>query len=154
MARIEIITEINAPPRVVFDLARDLDLHKRSMDHTEEQAIAGRTSGLIELGEEVTWRAKHFGMFHTHTSRISHFDSPRHFRDEMVRGRFKRFDHDHYFEEYPGGTRMTDVIVFSSPASPIGLLVDWIVMTNYLKKLIKRRCDTIKLAAETVKRTN
>ena len=43
---------------------------------------------------------------------------------------------------------MTDVIVFSSPAGPIGLLVDWFVMTRYLEKLIQRRCDAIKRAAE------
>jgi len=119
------------------------------MSQTAEQAVAGRTSGLIELGEEVTWRAKHFGMFHTHTSRISHFDRPRYFRDEMIQGRFKHFGHDHYFEKHSDGTRMTDIIVFSSPAGPIGLLVDWLVMTRYLEKLMQRRSNAIKQAAET-----
>ena len=98
MPRIKIETEIRATPGRCFDLSRDLDLHLRSLAHTAERAVAGKTSGLIGLGEEVTWRGRHFGIVHEHTSRITSFDRPRHFRDEMVRGRFKSFCHDHYFE--------------------------------------------------------
>jgi uncharacterized protein YndB with AHSA1/START domain len=45
---IHLTTDIAAPIGRVFDLARDLDLHARSMAHTGERAIAGRTSGRIE----------------------------------------------------------------------------------------------------------
>ena len=82
-----------------FDLSRDLDLHKASMSASGEEAVAGRTSGLIGLDEEVTWRAKHFGVMHEHSARITAYDRPRHFRDVMAKGRFKRFEHDHLFEE-------------------------------------------------------
>jgi hypothetical protein len=41
--------DINAPIRDVFDAARSIDLHQMSMDHTEEQAVAGRNSGLIPI---------------------------------------------------------------------------------------------------------
>src|SRR5688572_15352099 len=97
MPRIEIVIEIAASPPRCFDLARDLDLHVASMAHTGERAVAGRTSGLIGLGEEVTWRGRHFGFVLDHTSRITAFDPPRHFRDEMIRGRFETFVHDHFF---------------------------------------------------------
>lgn len=43
------------------DLQVSIDAHKDSMARSREQAIAGVTSGLISLGEEVTWRAWHFG---------------------------------------------------------------------------------------------
>ena len=94
--RIELVTTIRAPRRVCFDVARSLDLHVKSLAHTGERAVAGRTSGLIELGEEVTWRARHFGLVHHHTSRITAFAAPAHFRDSMVRGRFRVFEHDHF----------------------------------------------------------
>ena len=49
---------IAAPIDVVFDLARSIDLHVQSTAQTNERAVAGRTSGLIGLGEEVTWRRR------------------------------------------------------------------------------------------------
>jgi hypothetical protein len=60
MPTINLTTEINAPIEICFDLSRSIDLHKHSMEHTGEEAIAGRTSGLIEDGEFVTWQAKTF----------------------------------------------------------------------------------------------
>lgn len=51
---------IDAPIEKCFDLARSIDLHMESTKHTGETAIAGKTSGIIELNETVTWRAKHF----------------------------------------------------------------------------------------------
>jgi uncharacterized protein YndB with AHSA1/START domain len=62
MTRIDLTTRIEAPIEQVFDLARDIDLHARSMAHTNERAVAGRTSGRIRQGETVTWRATHFGI--------------------------------------------------------------------------------------------
>ena len=148
MTRLEIITQIMASPERCFDLSRDLDLHVRSMKSTGERAIAGRTSGLIELDEQVTWRARAFGLTHYHTSRITSFDRPRHFRDEMVEGRFETFKHDHYFEKADGGTRMTDVIDFQAPYGVLGRIVDFIILKPYLRALIDVRNQTIRTEAE------
>src|SRR5262245_61827444 len=106
MAMITIRTAIAAPPEVCFDLSRDLDLHVRSMAHTGERAVAGRTSGLLDMGGEVTWQGRHFGVVLHHTSRITCFERPAHFRDSMTRGRFARFEHDHYFDRVESGTVM------------------------------------------------
>ena len=86
MARFRINTAINAPPEVCFDLARDIDFHTRSLSHTGERAIAGRTTGLIDLGESVTWEARHLGIRQQLTSKVTAFDRPTYFRDEMTRG--------------------------------------------------------------------
>jgi len=149
VAHIEIVTRIQASPERCFDVARDLDLHLRTMTHTGERAIAGRTSGLIELGEEVTWEGRHFGFLHRHTSRITHYDRPRHFCDAMVRGRSASFAHDHYFDPDGSGTLMRDVIEFRSPFGPIGRIVDALVLTAYMTKLVTRRNAGVKSAAES-----
>jgi ligand-binding SRPBCC domain-containing protein len=83
------ITLIHAPLERCFDLSRSIDLHKVSTARTGEQAIAGVTSGLIGLGEEVSWRARHFGVWQQMTSRITAFDRPAYFQDTMVRGAFR-----------------------------------------------------------------
>ena len=149
MAAFELVTVIKANPEECFDLSRDLDLHVRSMRDSGERAIGGRTSGLIGLDEEVLWEARHFGLKHRHRSRITAYDRPHHFRDEMVEGRFKRYEHDHFFERHQDGTRMKDLVVFECPFGPIGRFVDWILMTGYLKRLIEQRNQTIRWEAET-----
>ena len=149
MAHIEIVTRIEAAPERSFDAARDLDLHVRTMTHTGERAVAGRTSGLIELGEEVTWEGRHFGVLHRHTSRITHYDRPRHFCDAMVCGRFASFKHDHYFDPDGSGTLMRDVIEFRSPFGLVGRIVDALVLTAYMTKLVTRRNAGVKSAAES-----
>jgi ligand-binding SRPBCC domain-containing protein len=147
--RLEIETMINAPRARCFDLARDLDLHLQSMQASGERAIAGRTSGLIGMGEEVTWEARHFGLNHQHCARITAFTRPEHFRDSMIRGRFKKFEHDHYFAERNGVTTMHDVIDFASPFGIVGQLVDVALLSRYLRALIVQRNRMIKQAAET-----
>lgn len=86
MPVIKLTTEIQAPLERAFDLARSVELHIASTAHTGERAVAGVTSGLMALGQEVTWRARHFGTWQHLTSRITAFVRPFHFRDSMVRG--------------------------------------------------------------------
>jgi ligand-binding SRPBCC domain-containing protein len=146
--RIELVTTIRASRQVCFDSARSLDLHLRSLAHTGEHIVGGRTSGLIELGEEVTWQARHFGLVHRHTARITAFDAPAHFRDSMVRGRFRVFEHDHFFTDVAGGTEMRDVLEFASPCGWLGRAVDRLVLRGYLTRLLQRRNQVVRAAAE------
>ena len=148
MTTITIVTKIRASPERCFDASRDLDLHLESMGHTGERAVAGRTSGLIELGEQVTWEGRHFGIRQRFTSAITVYDRPRHFRDSMVRGAFRSFVHDHYFEACEEGTRMTDVLAFRSPFGVLGAIVDRLVMRKYLTRLLTKRNEVVKAALE------
>ena len=114
MPKIELQTEIKAEKQIVFNLSRSIDLHKISTKHTNEEAIAGRMSGLIELGESVTWKAKHFGFYQLLTSKITEFENPNFFIDEMEKGAFKWFVHKHHFAVLNDGTLMTDFFEYMS----------------------------------------
>lgn len=148
METIRIELWVAATPERCFDAARDLDLHLRSMAHTNERAVGGRTSGLIELGEEVTWRARHFGVVQHFTSRITAFDRPRHFRDEMQRGAFRSFVHDHFFEVEGEGTKMVDVLVFAAPLGVLGRIAEKLFLRRYLTRLLANRAAIIKECVE------
>jgi ligand-binding SRPBCC domain-containing protein len=149
MPIIELFTFINAPAEMCFDLARDIDLHIASTQGTDEKAVLGVTSGLISLGEEVTWEATHFGFRQRLTSRITSFDRPRHFRDSQVSGAFRRFDHDHFFTVNSGGTVMRDVFDYESPLGLLGRCADRWFLRSYMSRLLKKRAHVIKAAAET-----
>lgn len=142
--RFEIATDIAAPPQVCFDLARSVDAHLHSLQHTGERAIAGTTSGLLGLGDEVTWRGRHFGCVHEHVARITAFAPPHHFRDSMVRGRFRSFEHDHFFTAIDGGTCMRDVLEFAAPGGVFGRAIEAAVLRRYLQGLLARRAAALR----------
>jgi len=148
MPTINLTTTIHAPIHIVFDLARSIDLHQISTEQTQEKAIAGKTSGLIELHESVTWRAKHFGTYQTLTTKITAFDKPNYFVDEMVQGAFKSFVHTHKFEEVPEGTIMTDIFQYQSPLGILGKLADVLFLKNYMQRFLTKRNEVIKVYAE------
>jgi len=151
MPIIELQTEINASRDIVFDLSRSIDLHKISTKYTNEEAIAGKTSGLIGMNENVTWRAKHFGIYQTLTSKITQYDRPKFFTDEMVRGAFAEFKHEHHFRELNGGTLMTDFFDYKSPLGIFGKLADKIFLKKYMTDLLTQRNRIVKEFAESDK---
>lgn len=139
---------INAPIQVVFDCARSIDIHQLSTAKTNEKAIAGRTSGLCELGDEITWRAKHFGVYQTLSSKITKLKAPYHFQDCMLKGAFSFIKHDHFFEETNGVTEMKDVFAYAVPYGILGKLFNKIVLKKYMTTFLKDRNRVIKEIAE------
>ncbi|KAA1257680.1 hypothetical protein LF1_01680 [Rubripirellula obstinata] len=142
-------TQISADIETVFDLSRSIDLHVQSTSKTNEKAVAGRTSGLIELGETVTWEATHFFIRQRLTVKITQLDRPNHFRDSMVSGVFKRFDHDHRFQTVDGGTQMTDRFDFTSPLGILGHIANTLLVTRHLRNLLQTRNKMIQSVAES-----
>ena len=149
MPTIELATSIAAPIERVFDLARSIDLHTNSTSSTGERAIAGVTSGLIGPGQEVTWRARHFGVWQSLTVRVTVFERPNHFADAMLRGAFRSMEHHHYFEQAGSGTTMRDVFSFQSPLGILGRIADSLFLTRYMKSFLIERNRLIKATAES-----
>ncbi|MBA2940839.1 SRPBCC family protein [Paenibacillus sp. CGMCC 1.16610] len=149
MPSIRIELFIHAPAEVIFDLARSIDIHAKSTAQTRERPIAGRTSGLIELGETVTWEAIHFGIKQQLTAKITEMERPSYFVDEQVRGAFKSFKHTHEFIQAEGGrTRMIDIFEYSSPMGVLGILADKWFLEAYMRDFLLQRNLYIKSEAE------
>ncbi len=149
MTFIEISTHVNAPIQKVFDLSRDIDVHQNSASKTNEVAIAGITHGLINLGETVTWRGKHFGFYLHHKSLITQMELYSFFADEMIKGHFKSFRHEHYFEEKNGVTIMKDKLAYRTPFWIFGKLFDFLLLKFHLTKFLLNRNQVLKNIAES-----
>ena len=148
MTTIHLETIFDTDIKTVFDLSRNIDFHQKSTYKTNEKAIAGKTSGLIELGEIVTWRAKHLGVYRTLTTKIIEMESPKMFTDIMIKGAFKSMKHQHIFREERGKTLMIDVFEFESPLGILGKIFNQIFLKNYLKEFLLERNRMIKEIAE------
>lgn len=151
MPTIKIETIIDAPIDRVFDLARSIDLHKLSTKKTNEKAVAGKTSGFIELGESVTWRARHLGVYQKLSVEITEYDKPNMFKDVMLKGAFKSMSHKHSFKQIGNKTTMIDEFEFESPFGPIGKIANYLFLKNYMTKFLIEKNKELKKFAENEK---
>ena len=152
MIYLEEHTAIDAPMERCFDLARSVEVHLLSNVHSGEQALAtgGMTSGLIGLNDEVTWRAKHFGVWQNLTSRMTELRAPEFFQVTMVRGIFRVMQADHLFRTLPGGaTEMVDHFRIAAPLPVLGLLAEKLFLRRYMRALLLERNAVIKRVAES-----
>lgn len=148
MTVITLHTKIHSTVEEAFKLSLDIDFHKKTASQTNEEAIAGVTSGIIKHNETVTWRGKHFGVFLTHTSIISAYEASSYFVDEMIEGRFKSFRHQHYFEQKEDGVHMKDVITYQTPYGIFGKLFDKLLLKKHLTDFIENRNSILKKELE------
>ncbi|WP_246850165.1 SRPBCC family protein [Rufibacter roseolus] len=106
----------------------------------------------MELGDSVTWEAKHLGVRLKLSSYITAFERPYFFADEMLTGAFKSFRHEHRFEALAGeATRMTVVFHYTSPLGMLGKLADYLFLRQYMTHLLLERNRVIKEVAESGK---
>ena len=148
MTVITLFTEIQTTIEEAFLLSLDIDFHKKTASQTQEEAIAGVTSGIINYNETVTWRGKHFGVFLTHTSQITAYDAPHYFVDEMTKGHFKSFKHQHFFEQEGNYVKMKDIITYKTPFGVFGKLFDTLILRKHMTDFIKNRNVHLKRTLE------
>lgn len=149
MVIIKMVTTVYAPIERVFDLARSVDAHQASTAESKERAVDGVTTGLVGMGDEVTWEANHFGIRQRLKVRITDFDRPVMFADEMVFGAFKSMKHIHNFVEIEGGTKMSDEFKFEAPFGLVGKLAEWVFLKWYMNRFLKIRNRVLKELAES-----
>jgi ligand-binding SRPBCC domain-containing protein len=149
MPTITVEMYIEVPPTVCFDLARDIGIHCRTAAGTQERAVAGVTTGLIGLGEEVTFEGVHFGIRQRLTARITQFDRPHCFTDEMQRGAFHSLQHKHEFRPVGTGTVMQDTLRWTSPLGWIGRVADRLFLEAHMRRFLIERNANLKQIAES-----
>ncbi|MCU0432289.1 MAG: SRPBCC family protein [Bacteroidia bacterium] len=145
---LELFTHISAPPARCFDISRSIDAHVSSLRHTGERAVAGRTQGLIQLHETVTWEARHFGLKLRMTVSITEMQPPHYFCDEQVKGPFAMLRHQHFFETHGTQTLMRDVFECAAPLGILGRMAEFFFLKKYMTKLLTTRNESIKRMAE------
>jgi ligand-binding SRPBCC domain-containing protein len=148
MPTIYLTTFIDAQVQTCFDLARNIEVHQISTSKTKEKAIGGRTSGLCEQGDVITWEAFHFGIKQRLTVKMTKMEPFLYFEDEMIKGAFSSMRHKHSFEVHQRGTKMTDEFVFKAPLGIFGSITEKIFLTRYLTNVLKERNSVLKSLAE------
>lgn len=148
---IHLTTVIHAPVNVVFDLSRNITLHKISQRNHNEEVVSGISSGCIKKEETVTWKAKHLWRTRFMQVKVTAMESPHFFRGEQLKGDFKSFSHEHHFKAIDNGTIMIDLVEYQLPHGLMGTIFNKLFFQHYLHQLIVRRNDIIRQYAESDK---
>ena len=149
MGSVRLETLICAPLERCFDLARNVDVHCATAAFTDERLVEpGRTSGLLEHGDQVTFEARHLGIRRRLTAQIVEFDRPRRFVDEMRSGAFRSLRHEHRFEAVDGGTIMRDHLQWRVPGGWLGIVIDRLVVTPHMRWFLITKQANLRRYAE------
>jgi ligand-binding SRPBCC domain-containing protein len=136
MYRLKESIHVNAPIDRCFLLSTSIEIVAQTLHMT---AVSGQTSGLVVDGSRLTWRGWKFGLPAWHETLITAYDRPHFFQDTMARGMFRRFQHDHRFEDIDGRTLMIDIVRFNMRLGPIGkVMAKHVVIPHLLGTMIKR----------------
>ncbi len=146
MFRLKESVHVNAPLERCFLLSTSIDLVRRTL---QMRPVEGKTSGLIEDGDQLLWRGWKFGIPAMHETLITGYKRPTFFQDTMGRGYFRHFQHDHHFHFIDGHTIMWDIVRFSLPLGKPGHLVGKQVVVPHVLNLMSSRFAMIKRLAES-----
>ena len=83
-----------------------------------------------------------------HQSQISELIFPFYFEDVQIKGHFKWFKHQHFFEENNGYTIMKDVLEYEVPFAIIGKLFDYFFIKRHLNEFLLERNSFLKKFSE------
>ncbi len=139
---------INAPIERCFLLSTNIELVAKTLGM---KPIEGKTSGLIVANDKLLWAGWKFGLPQMHESVITRYERPAFFQDTMERGRFKRYQHEHYFYEMDERTVLNDKIRFTMPLGIVGRLVGRFVLVPYISRRLRRRLVLLRKVAENRK---
>ncbi len=144
---------LEAPIGRCFLLSTSIDLVQRTLGMRPSAKESKKAAGMIEAGDQLVWRGWKFGLPAMHETLITAYDRPNHFQDTMGRGRFARFQHDHWFEAGPGAagneaTELRDEVRFALPLGWAGAMVGRWIMAPYVRALVRRRFALLKQVAE------
>lgn len=148
MQTIRLATWIGAPVERCFRLSLSVDLHVVAARVTGEQVTSGVRSGLLGMNDMVTWSGHYFRLKYRHTNLIDSIRPYLYFRDVMVEGTFRRFEHEHHFAALNDGTRMRDEVRFSATRGPLGELTE-MLLRRYVVRLLKQRNALLRRVAES-----
>ena len=149
MPTLVVDTHVSASRERCFDLARDVQVHCMTASFTRERVLPpGRVEGLLGLGDLVVFEAVHLGVRQRLSARVTAMEPPLAFEDTMVSGAFSSLHHRHEFHVVGVGTRMRDILSWTSPLGPIGRLADLVVVGRHLRHFLVRKNAAFSVLAE------
>lgn len=105
----------------------------------------------LQLGSEVRLRVRQLPLplAQTWLVRVAQLEEPTLIVDELLRGPFPAWRHEHRFAELPGGrTRLTDHVEYRLPAGALGRMADALFVRRLLLQSFRHRQERTRALLE------
>lgn len=145
MVTIRLTTWVNAPVERCFRLATSSEFNSAAGSLKAHPA----TSDELQIGDTLVWQSWRLGLHLSHISQIDQLRPFTYFREVMVEGGFRKYEHEHHFAPMDDGTRMRDEVHFVAPMGPLGAVVSRVLLRKYVMRLLAQRHFRLKSAAES-----
>jgi len=105
-------------------------------------------------GQLITYTVKPLmGIPLTWVTRIESVEAPRRFVDTQLKGPYKRWWHEHTFEEVEGGVLMRDRVEYELPLGALGEAFHDLLVRNRLTRIFNHRWAVLEALFGQTKRT-
>jgi ligand-binding SRPBCC domain-containing protein len=91
---------------------------------------------VMRVGTIIDYRLRIHGVPVRWRSRIAAWEPPRRFVDEQLHGPYRRWVHEHTFEEVDGGTACRDRVEYAVPG---GTLIDRLIVRREVGRIFEHR---------------
>jgi len=148
MEIIRLTTWVKASAGQCFKLATSAEFHAALAKPSKDVMLTSSTPNHeLSVGDQLLWPGRYLGLQLQYSSRIDLLRPPDYFREVLVEGPFRHFEHDHHFTPLNEGTRMRDEVRFQLPSGLLGPM-SIPVVRRYLISRIALRNELLKEAAE------
>lgn len=101
--------------------------------------ILGSTHEEVQLGTRIRYRLRVNGIPMGWESLIAEYEEGELFADQMLRGPYRRWYHQHRFREVEGGVEILDQVDYELPLGPLGRLAHWLLVRRQLDAIFSHR---------------
>lgn len=143
MITLRLTTWVNAPVERCFLLATHAELA------STQTRVSRSTGGMLQPGDAISWQLGFSGTRHTYASRVETVRPYTYFREVMVAGIFRHFEHDHHFARMDDGTRIRHEIRFCTRFGPAGRMLGGTILRVSLMKMLVAETTRLKRMAES-----
>lgn len=146
MMTVRLTTWVNAPIERCFLLATSREL----TSVVQSQSGVWRAGeGALQQGDVISWQLAVMTVKFSYMSRIEGMRPYSYFKETMVAGIFRHFEHEHHFARMDDGTRVRDEIRFELRYGLLGRLLGATVLRTALMKMLGGRISRLKRIAES-----
>ena len=141
MPRLEFAAEIDAPLEAVWAFHDTVESMPKITPPQTKVRILGEP-GAMAKGTRFTLVVRQPPIFLPlrWETIITEYDPPHRFVDEQGKGPFAHWHHEHLFEQAPRGrTLVRDIVTYTPPFGPLGVIADWLFIRRQLNALFRYR---------------
>lgn len=136
-------TDFGSPVERVFKSLTDTDFITALFPKRLGYKLRKRSARYLGSGCSVAFEVRFFGVPLRWVSYVNSFSVNRHFSYVWQKSPLQCWEHDFYFETLPGGTRITECILYRFPFGKLGEWFNKVYFHGFLNRIYRERTERL-----------